>query len=504
MLHFADNSLNSFYIQDLCRRHSVGENMAGISTLGIGSNLDLNVQMDQLEAMERRRLEPLTTQKASYDAQISAFGKMQSSLEKLKKAAEDLKKYGDISTTKVNGEYKAFDVKTDGKAVAGVHDVTVERLAKAQTIATKGQKDNKELLGNGAKERTITITQPSQKEDKDKIVIKLDNEHTSLIEIADAINKTDKGVSASVIKDKDNIYHLVVTSKKEGSENRISINVEGDDKLADILNVESVIDENGVVTLKNADTIGMEQKVPPQTALLEIDGFKLESQTNEAKDLFPGLTLTLKKESEDGKAGHLIVSEDIEPAKGKIKAWVDAYNEFQTLAKELTKYTPTEKGTAPDKSNGPLIGDSTLRMIQSTLRTQVRMPQASGDIDTLSKMGIKQKLDGTLEIDNKVLDKVLKENPSSVKVFFAGDGKETGFGTENFNYLKDTLDSKEGTLHNATDGIQKKKKSLDKRIEQTNKQIENTMDMYRRQFQNLDKMMTSLNSTSNSLGRLLG
>ncbi|WP_336844644.1 hypothetical protein [Providencia rettgeri] len=35
--------------------------MAGISTLGIGSNLDLNVQMDQLEAMERRRLEPLSS-----------------------------------------------------------------------------------------------------------------------------------------------------------------------------------------------------------------------------------------------------------------------------------------------------------------------------------------------------------------------------------------------------------------------------------------------------------
>lgn len=478
--------------------------MAGISTLGIGSNLDLNVQMDQLEAMERRRLEPLTTQKASYDAQISAFGKMQSSLEKLKKAAEDLKKYGDISTTKVNGEYKAFDVKTDGKAVAGVHDVTVERLAKAQTIATQGKDSNKTLLGNGAKERTITITQPSQKEAKDKIVIKLDNEHTSLIEIADAINKTDKGVSASVIKDATNKYHLVVTAKKEGTENSISINVEGDPQLAEMLNVKSVVDDKGVVTLETDQDNGMVQKVAPQTALLEIDGFKLESQTNEAKDLFPGLTLTLKKESEEGKADHLIVSEDIEPAKGKIKAWVDAYNEFQTLAKELTKYTPTEKGTAPDKTNGPLIGDSTLRMIQSTLRTQVRMPQASGDIDTLSKMGIKQKLDGTLEIDNKVLDKVLKENPSSVKVFFAGDGKETGFGTENFNYLKETLDSKEGTLHNATDGIQKKKKSLDKRIEQTNKQIENTMDMYRRQFQNLDKMMTSLNSTSNSLGRLLG
>ncbi|HGN0867114.1 flagellar hook-associated protein 2 [Providencia alcalifaciens] len=477
--------------------------MAGISTLGIGANLDLNVQMDQLEAMEKRRLDPLTQQKASYDAQISAFGKMQSSLEKLKKAAEDLKKYEDISTTKVSGEYKSFDVKTDGKAVAGVHDIKVTQLAKAQTIATKGHSDNKELLGSDAKERTITITQPSQKEAKDKIVIKLDNESTSLIEIADAINKSDKGVSASVIKDKDNQYHLVVTAKKAGTDSRMSISVDGDDKLAKVLNVESTL-VDGKVTIVDEASSGMEQKVPPQNALLNIDGFDLESQTNEAKDLFPGLTLSLKKESEDGKSDHLIISEDIEPAKAKIKVWVDAYNEFQTLARELTKYTPTEKGTAPDKTNGPLIGDSTLRAIQSTLRTQVRTSQDSGELNLLNKMGIKQKLDGTLEIDNKKLDAALKENPSSVKTFFAGDGEKTGFATENFNFLKETLDSKEGTLHNATDGVQKKKKSIDKRIEQTNKQIENTMDIYRRQFQNLDKMMSSLNSTTNSLGRLLG
>lgn len=477
--------------------------MAGISTLGIGANLDLNVQMDQLEAMERRRLDPLTQQKASYDAQISAFGKMQSSLEKLKKAAEDLKKYEDISTTKVSGEYKSFDVKTDGKAIAGVHDIKVTQLAKAQTIATKGHSDNKQLLGSDAKERTITITQPSQKEAKDKIVIKLDNESTSLIEIADAINKADKGVAASVIKDKDDQYHLVVTSKKAGTDNRISINVDGDDTLAKILNVESTI-VDGKVSIVDEKNSGMEQKVPPQNAQLTIDGFDLESQTNEAKDLFPGLTLSLKKESEENKSEHLIISEDIEPAKAKIKVWVDAYNEFQTLAKELTKYTPTEKGTAPDKNNGPLIGDSTLRAIQSTLRTHVRTPQDSGDLNLLNKMGIKQKLDGTLEIDNKKLDAAIKDNPSSVKTFFAGDGEKTGFATENFNFLKDTLDSKEGTLHNATDGVQKKKKSIDKRIEQTNKQIENTMDIYRRQFQNLDKMMSSLNSTTNSLGRLLG
>ncbi len=49
--------------------------MAGISTLGIGANLDLNVQMDQIEAMERRRLDPLTTQKPVMTHKLAPMAK---------------------------------------------------------------------------------------------------------------------------------------------------------------------------------------------------------------------------------------------------------------------------------------------------------------------------------------------------------------------------------------------------------------------------------------------
>ncbi|QSA18120.1 flagellar filament capping protein FliD, partial [Morganella morganii] len=67
----------------------------------------------------------------------------------------------------------------------------------------------------------------------------------------------------------------------------------------------------------------------------------------EVKDAFFGLTLTLKKVTEKDSAGNpitepLVVSSDIEPAKKKIQAWVDAYNEYQKLCKDLTKYTQTE------------------------------------------------------------------------------------------------------------------------------------------------------------------
>lgn len=482
--------------------------MAGIATLGIGAGMDLNAQLEMLEKAEMRRLEPLTAQKTACDAQISAFGKLQSALEKLKTAAEDLKKYGDISTTKVSEDNKYFGATTTGKAQPGLYDISIDQLAKTQTLSSGGVADGKSAMGDTSiGERTISFSFGDGSHSEKNFDIKLSGDKTSPIEIADAINRADKGVSASVVKGKDGQFHLVLVSKNQGTDSAINISVTGDDTLDKAIGGKSVKDSNGNVTFSAKG--GMTQTTAPQNALFSVNGIAQESQSNEVKDAFFGLTLTLKKVTEKDSAGNpitepLVVSSDIEPAKKKIQAWVDAYNEYQKLCKDLTKYTQTESGKEADKSNGPLIGDSTLRGIQNTIRGQIRTPNGDGQINTMSKLGIRQKADGTLEVDNKVLEKALKENGSSVKEFFAGDGKETGFATENFNYLKKTLDSREGTIHNATDGLEKKKKGIDKRIEQTTKQIENTMDLYRRQFQNLDKMMNSLSGTTQALGRMLG
>lgn len=485
--------------------------MAGIATLGIGAGMDLNAQLEMLEKAEMRRLEPLTNQKSECDAQISAFGKLQSALEKLKSAAEALKKFGDISTTKVSEENKYFGVTTNGKAKPGQYDVTIDQLARNQTIPFAGYPDGKSPMGDtSVNDRTVSFKIGDGSDPKKNFDIKLTKDQTSPIEIADAINKADKGVTASVIKNKDGEYQLVIMSKTQGTDSAISIAVTGDNKLNDAIGGQSVKTQPGDKITFTRVNPGIKLAVSePVNAKFSVNGIDMESQTNEVKDAFFGLTLTLKKVSEKDSSGNaisepLVVSSDPEPAKKKIKEWVDAYNEYQKLCKDLTKYTQKEKGEAADKSNGPLIGDSTVRGIQNAIRAQIRTPNGDGELNTMAKLGIKQKLDGTLEIDDKVLDKALKENGSSVKEFFVGDGKETGFGTENFNYLKKTLDSRDGTIHNATDGLEKKKKGIDKRIEQTTKQIENTMDLYRRQFQNLDKMMNSLSGTTQALGRMLG
>ncbi|WP_340617073.1 flagellar filament capping protein FliD [Xenorhabdus entomophaga] len=488
--------------------------MASISAVGIASGIDPKL-LDKLEANERKRLEPLAQQQTSYNAKLTAFGSLKGSLEKLKSASEELKKFDKLNTTKTNEDHKTFTPSTDSKASPGNYVIEVQQLAKAQSLKSPEIADVKKPLGEQGKgTRTIIITQPGlitqpgeEKVGEKKIEpmrISLKDNETSLVEIRDAINKQEGNVNASIIKAEDNKNYLILTSKKAGTKSVMTIEVQGDNKLGDLLNYKP--DDKG-------GSGAMEQVVEAVNAKLKVNGIQIERQTNEIKDAPEGITLNLKKVSEkekfEGKTeGELIpetlvVSRDIEPMKEAIKKWVDAYNELQNTVSSLTKFKPVRKGEAASKDNGALLGDSTLKGIQSQLRQQLFMAQNVADIATLNKLGIKQKLDGTLEISNEKLEKNLKEKPANVKAFFMGDGEKTGFATQTFNLLKKTLDSHEGTIATATEGINKSLKTLERQVEQTNRNIEATMERYKKQFTALDKLSSSMNQAGLSLAQLL-
>ncbi len=345
-------------------------------------------------------------------------------------------------------------------------------------------------LGEG-KTRTITITQPGEKK---PMQIKLTDAQTSILELRDAINKQEGNVNASIIKAKDGENYLVLTAKKAGTKSIMTIKVDGDEKLGKFLDYTP-----------GKDGGGLTQTVEAKNALLKVNNIPIERQTNHITDAPEGVKLDLKKTTHDkDKPGEhkpelLVVSRDIEPTKEAIKNWVDAYNELQTTFDSLTKFKPVKQGEEPSKDNGALLGDSTLRGIQNQLRSQVFSFQAANDISTLNKLGIKQKLDGKLEIDNEKLEKNLKEKPANVKAFFMGDGKETGFATQTHKLLKGALDSHEGTLVTATNGINKRLKTLEKQVDRTQSNINETIERYKHQFSQLDKMVSSLKQTSNFL-----
>ncbi|AOM39539.1 flagellar filament capping protein FliD [Xenorhabdus hominickii] len=484
--------------------------MASISSLGAGSGMELGSLLDKLQAAEKKRLEPLAQQQTSYKAKLTGFGTLKGSLEKLKSASEELKKFDKLNTTKISTDHKIFTPSTDSKASPGNYIIEVQQLAKAQSLQSNEVKNVKDFLGENNKgTRTIIITQPNEKGQKEKepMRISLKDDETSLLEIRDAINKKEGDVNASIIKAEDDKNYLILTSKKAGEKSVMTIKVENDDKLAKFLDYTS--DDKG------DGTGNMKQTVSAANAILKVNGILIERQTNEIKDAPEGITLDLKKvsEKEEGKVDTngkpvlktetLVVSRDIEPMKEAIKKWVDAYNELQTTFDSLTKFKPVGKGEAASKDNGSLLGDGTLKSIQSQLRHQLFAAQDVADIATLNKLGIKQKLDGTLEISNEKLEKNLKEKPANVKAFFMGDGEKTGFATQTYNLLKKTLDGHEGTIATATEGINKRLKTIEKQVEQTNRNIDATMERYKRQFTQLDKLVNSLNNTGSSLFQLL-
>ncbi|BES17802.1 flagellar filament capping protein FliD [Escherichia fergusonii] len=459
--------------------------MASFTSLGVGSNLPLDTLLTNLTTAEKKRLTPITQQQSSNTARLTAFGTLKSSLEKFQTANTALNDAALFKSTTAVSSSTDLTVSTTAGAAAGIYKISVSQLAQAQSIRTTTPvTDSKAIQGNSNSERTLVIKQDG----KDKpLEIKLTSEQTSLEGLRDAINNADGGVSASIVKVKDNDYQLVLTSSETGLENQMSVSVQGDDKL------------NQFISFNNPDVTGnnVEQIVEAQDAKLSVNGINIERSSNTITDAPQGITLNLTKVVDDVT---ITVNKSDEKSTSAIKAWVEAYNSLVDTIGSLTKYTAVDPGAEKqDTSNGALLGDSTVRTIQTGIRGQFSASANSGNFQTLSQIGITQ--DGTtgkLKIDDDKLKKALSEHSVDVQQLLVGDGKETGITTKIAGLVKGYL-ADDGIIDSAQDSINSTLKKLTKQYLSVSASIDDTIARYQAQFTQLDTMMSKLNNTSTYL-----
>jgi len=461
--------------------------MASVSALGVGSNLQLGDLLDDLTKAEQGRLTPLTTQQSSYKAKLTAWSVVQSAVQKVQSAAEALSKSEKIATTKVTSTNTAFTATIDATAAASNYSVEVSQLAQAQSLVS-GKFDSKDTAQGGTRPegttRTLTFTQEGQ---KDPLTVTLSDDQTSLTAIRDAVNKQQGSVTASIIKADDDAYYLSFTARDTGEANAMTVTVENDATLAGKLNYSA----------GSPQTSGMKETVTGKDAILKINDIEIKRSSNTITDAPEGVTLNLTQ-TNVGKPEQLTIAKDIAPMKDAVKAFVDAYNSLQTTIDSQTKYTAVDANSgAQNSSNGDLIGDGSLRGIQTQLRSMMSASQ-SGEFGNLSSLGITQDITGRLTIDDTKLDKALNDKPTSVTAFFVGDGKETGFGVQTNKLLTGVLAS-DGAIKSATNGIDKTLKNIDEKIKTTNVSINSVIERYKKQFTELDKMVNQLTNTGNYL-----
>ena len=287
----------------------------------------------------------------------------------------------------------------------------------------------------------------------------------------------------------------MLTSKTSGTANDMTVSVSGDSTLQNVIGYDS-----------STHTGVMNQQTASQNSQVIINDITIERSTNTITDALPGITLSLKNESTSSE--NLNITRAADTTQKAITDWVTAYNALQSTITSVTKYVKVDAGESQSANNGALIGDSTVRSVQSQLRGLLTEVQ-SGSYAILAQLGVTQDTAtgadgslGNLKVDSSKLSKALTDNPEAVQEYFAGDGKTTGLATQMGTMLTNMLSTtagKEGIIKNATDGINTTLKTLDKRYDAMEANIEATMARYKAQFTNLDTLMSKMNNTSTYL-----
>ena len=436
--------------------------MASISSLGIGSGLDLNGLLDQLQDAEREKLEPIERQLETQDTKISAYGQLQSALSAFQDSADALNDsalYESLSTN-VGGE--AITATADAEAQPGSYNVSVETLATRGTLASDGVATADEAITTDPQKLTLNFAgSPSQEVD-----IAADS---SLEDIRDAINANeDAGVNATIVNDGTD-FRLALSSRETGA----------------AASIES-FSFDGTAPF-SADTDNTLQS--GTDAALNVNGIAITSSTNQVEGAIQGVTLNLQEEGEST----VKIEQDTLAVREAVTSFVDAYNDLKGTMGELTSFD-AETGAA-----GELLGDSAIRTVESRMRS-VLSGGVEGEFSMLSDIGISLKTDGTLEIDSDELDNAIANNQDALSAFFVGSSDETGMAGQ-VNTMVEQLLSANGTVTGAITGAENSIESLGERYTRMEQSIDQTISRYRTQFGQLDGIIAQMNQTSSYLNQ---
>ena len=435
--------------------------MASITSLGIGSGLDLNGLLTQLQQAERAKLEPIQERIETEESQISAYGQVKSALSDFQSATEELNATDAFESLSTSVEGSGLSAVSDSDAQPGRYDIHVEQLATAGSLVTERLDTADTAIVTGEQSLTFSLAEGAI----DPITVE---DGSTLEDMRDAINtQSDGRLSASIINDGEG-YRLSVNATETGAAASIQST-----------NFTDVLD-NSVAT---SDTQFVQDGVD---AKFNVNGIDIVSPTNRVEGAIQGITLTLTEADTDSTVA---VAQDSNAIREQVTSFVDAYNTLKDTVGSLTAYNP-ESGSA-----GELNGDSATRTVENTLRQALSSSTGGDGFNVLSDIGISLQLDGTLEIDDERLDEVVANQPDQLAGFFAGDSNEGGMAGQITSAVEQLI-GEGGRLGSAISSSESRMERLNDRFATTESRIDQTVERYRAQFAAMDSMVGQMNQTS--------
>lgn len=475
--------------------------MANITSVGVGSGLDVNSIVSSLMALERRPLQQLQERASTMQSRISAFGVMKSSFSALSDTAARLANAANWNPVKVDSSDSAsVSATADSKAVVGKHTLEVERLAQGQILASSSFASSSTVVGTGKLKFELGTTVDdvfTAKSGSTPVEVTIGSDKQTLAGVRDAINAAKAGVTASIVNGSGGSQ--LVLRGADGAESSVRITATDDDG--------NDTDASGLSALAYdpAGTAGagrnLTQSQAAQDAKFTLDGIALTSATNTPATVLDGVTLTLKKATTAPVT--LTLGTDASALKKNVQDFVTAYNNVARLIKSQTKADPT------GHTDGPLQADFTARALQGALSGMLRgtVTGLTPPQNNLNAIGVELTRDGVLQLDDKRFDKAMEDPVKLARLFHqeksGSDDNSRGFAVRFQEWAK-TLTADGGVLTDRIQGLEGSVKSNGKLQDNEEARIKRTEARLRAQYSRLDTEMSKLNGNMSQMLNALG
>lgn len=366
--------------------------MATISSVGIGSGLDVKNIVSQLVALEKQPLTQLKAKADNVQAQVSAYGQIKSLVSTLSDAVGSLASLtGWNGVTATSSDSSAVSVSAIGGTSPTLFSVGVTTLAKAKASTSAAITPSGAPVGQG----TLNLSLASGS----SVNVEVSAEDT-VASIASKINGAGAGVTATVLTDASG-DRLMLRSADTGVDAAFTLGVTADvdGDLSNAAGLSRLV--AGSTTTQSATD-----------AVATVNGVTVTSPSNTFANTVAGVTFTAMKVTST--PAEINIARDLSSVKTGIDAFVKAYNEINKAITDATKYD------ASTKTAGILQGDATALGLQSALRGLLQSGTAGGAFSKLSDVGITQQLGGALAINSAKLDAALLK-PDDLKNLFRAD-----------------------------------------------------------------------------------
>lgn len=401
--------------------------MAGISSLGVGSGIDIRNIVDQLVAAEQKPVQTrLDRRETTLQAELSSYGVLKAALSEFKTAVSNLSDADAFRAARgTSGNPDAIEVIGDDQVQrAAAFGIQVDALARAQSVASGAFAGPAEEVGTGSltfrfgtvtADETGAVTGFAQNPERATATIEIPADAATLADVRDAVNDAEIGIRASIVNDGTG-ERLVFSATDTGARNGFVVDVADDDG--------SLVDGTGLSRLQFNQTgndLALNQAAGD--AALVVDGLAVTRPSNEIDDLLDGATLNLRATT--AFPVEVQVQPDVAKAKELIDGFVKAYNALQKQIESVSGYN------AETQQGGILQGDALVRSVESSVRRLVtgQLDVLEGQsVRALADIGIRTTREGTLEVDGERLDARLADSLDEVAALFGTGGLVDGGG----------------------------------------------------------------------------